>query len=257
MKKSLLSIGIFLVNITLLFAQHKERKLNIVFIGNSITQGVQLTNVTDAPPAHAVDYLSKQKGIGDVKFSNQGHSGYTTLDFLPGEGRTFAKVEEAANAFTDKEALLIFSIKLGTNDSAIQGPHGAPVSPEHYIGNVKTIVDKLLIDFPNAIIVLQHPIWYSPNTYNRSKYMEEGLLRLQSYIPEIDSLVLSYRVTNPKHVFVGDKKAFAYFKKHHLTEIITKKGQAGTFYLHPNKLGAASLGTFWGKAIERVVKKNF
>jgi lysophospholipase L1-like esterase len=257
MKKYLLLTCIFLMNICFLSAQQKKRNLNIVFIGNSITQGVQLTNAADAPPAYAVAYLLKQKGIDSVKFSNQGHSGYTTLDFLPAAGHTFAKVEDAANAFSDKEALLLFSIKLGTNDSAIKGPHGSPVSPEDYIKNVKTIVDKLLTDFPKAIVVLQHPIWYSPNTYNGSKYMEEGLLRLQSYIPKIDSLVANYSVTNPKHVFVGDKKAFAYFKKHHITELIPEKGQVGTFYLHPNKLGAISLGTFWGEAIERVVKKNF
>ncbi|ARS39985.1 lipolytic protein G-D-S-L family [Sphingobacteriaceae bacterium GW460-11-11-14-LB5] len=257
MKRFLLLISILLMNTPLLFAQQKERNLNIVFIGNSITQGVQLANPADAPPAVAVAYLLRQKGINEVKFSNQGHSGYTTLDFLPGAGRTFNQVEEAANAFTNKEALLVFSLKLGTNDSAIQGPHGAPVSPDRYIENVKTIIEKLLADFPKAIVVLQHPIWYSPNTYNSSKYLQEGLSRVQAYIPKIDSLVTSYRLTKPKHVFVGDKKAFAYFKKHHLTELIPEKGQAGTFYLHPNKSGAVSLGEFWGKAIERVVKKNF
>lgn len=257
MKKCLLVICALLFNLSFLFAQQKKFNLNIVFIGNSITQGVQLTSAADAPPAAAVAYLLKQKGVGEVKFSNQGHSGYTTLDFLPAAGRTFAKVEEAANSFTNKDALLIFSLKLGTNDSAIQGPHGSPVSPDQYIENVKTIIDKLLADFPDAIVVLQHPIWYSPNTYNSSKYMEEGLLRLQAYIPKIDSLASSYSLIEPKHVFVGDKKAFDYFKKHHLTELIPEKGQAGTFYLHPNKLGGASLGKFWGKAIERVVKKNF
>jgi len=254
MKRYLLLIGILLINTPLLFAQN--RNLNIVFIGNSITQGVQLA-ASDAPPAVAVAYLLKQKGINEVNFSNQGHSGYTTLDFLPSAGRTFNKVEEAANAFTNKEALLVFSLKLGTNDSAIKGPHGAPVPPDRYIDNVKTIVDKLLADFPKAIVVLQHPIWYSPNTYNSSKYMEEGLSRVQAYIPKIDSLVSSYSLTKSKHVFVGDRKAFDYFKKHYLTELIPEKGQAGTFYLHPNKLGAVSLGKFWGKAIERVVKKNF
>ena len=257
MKKFLSSLGLLLFSVSLLFAQQKKRDLNIVFIGNSITQGVQLANAVEAPPANAVAYLLKQKGIGEVNFSNQGHSGYTTLDFLPGETRTFTKIEEAANAFTNKEALLIFTIKLGTNDSAIQGPHGAPVAADRYIENVKVIVDKLLTDFPKAIVVLQHPIWYSPNTYNGSKYLQEGLSRLESYMPKIDSLAVSYQLTHPKQVFVGDKKAFGYFKKHHLTELIPEKGQAGTFYLHPNKLGAASLGEFWGKAIERIVKKNF
>lgn len=256
MKKILICSSLLLFNASFLFAQTEKRNLNIVFIGNSITQGVQLANSVEAPPANAVTYLLKQKGIGEVHFSNQGHSGYTTLDFLPAT-RTFTQIEDATNAFADKKALLIFSIKLGTNDSAIQGPHGSPVSANHYIENVKVIVDKLLAGFPNAVVILQHPIWYSPNTYNGSKYLQEGLTRLQSYIPKIDSLVKSYQLSNPRHVFVGDKKAFAYFKKHHLTELIPEKGQAGTFYLHPNKLGAESLGRFWADAIGKIVRKHF
>jgi lysophospholipase L1-like esterase len=256
MKKHLFTVIILLLSITSAFAQDKTPNINIVFIGNSITQGAQLADAaTEAPPATAVAYLRKQKNLGTVEFSNQGHSGYTTLDFLPGEGDTFTKVEQAANAFTDKQALLIFSMKLGTNDSAIQGTHGAPVAPDTYIQNVKTIIDKLLADFPKSVVILQHPIWYSPNTYNGSKYLQEGLSRLQSYIPKLDSLAASYAVTNSKHVFIGDKKAFGYFKKHHLTELVPENGQQGTFYLHPNKAGAVSLGEFWGKAINGVVKK--
>lgn len=257
MKKALTLIALFVFSGTLLSAQDKKLAINIVFIGNSITQGAQLASANDAPPAAAVAYLLSQKGISSVNFSNQGHSGYTTLDFLPGTGKTFAMVEDAANAFTNKQALLIFSIKLGTNDSAIHGPNGSPVSPDHYIENVKKIIDKLLADFPDAIVVIQHPIWYSPNTYNGSKYMEEGLARLKHYIPKLDSLAANYSLSRPKHVFIGDKKAFNYFKKNYRTELIPEKGQAGTFYLHPNKSGAASLGKFWGKAIEKVLKNNF
>lgn len=242
-------------SISSIFAQSKKTNINVVFIGNSITQGVQLTDpATEAPPATAIAWLRKQGNLGTVEFSNQGHSGYTTLDFLPGTN-TFTQVEQAAGAFTDKEALLIFSMKLGTNDSAIQGPHGSPVSPADYIQNVKTITDKLLTDFPKAIIIYQHPLWYSPNTYNGGKYLQEGLSRLQSYVPKLDSLVAAYGTTNPHHVFVGDKKGFNYFKKHHLTDLIPENGKQGTFYLHPNKQGALALGEFWGRAIEKVVRK--
>lgn len=255
MKQYFFFIAVLLFGISHSFAQDKKQNINIVFIGNSITQGVQLKDpATEAPPATAIAWLRQQRNLGTVEFSNQGHSGYTTLDFLPGTG-TFTKVEAAANAFTDKDALLIFSMKLGTNDSAIHGPHGAPVSPPDYIKNVKTITDKLLADFPKAIIIFQHPIWYSNNTYNGSMYLQEGLSRLESYVPKLDSLVIAYAVTNPKHVFVGDKKAFSYFRKHHPSELIPEKGKQGTFYLHPNKKGAVSLGEFWGRAIERVVKQ--
>jgi lysophospholipase L1-like esterase len=246
---------LLLCNVSAAIIRAKRPNVNVVFIGDSITQGVQLSDpATEAPPATAIAWLRKQSDLGTVEFSNQGHSGYTTLDFLPG-GNTFTKVEEAANAFTDKNALLVFSVKLGTNDSAIHGPHGAPVSPDNYIQNVKIITDKLLADFPKAIIIFEHPIWYSPNTYNGSKYLQEGLSRLQSYVPKLDSLAGAYAAANPKHVFVGDKKAFSYFEKHHLTELIAENGKQGTFYLHPNQTGAVSLGEFWGKAIERVVKQ--
>lgn len=256
MKRYFLFVAVFLFRGSFCFAQDKKPNLNIVFIGNSITQGVQLATPEDAPPATAIAYLRQQKDLGAVEFSNQGHSGYTTLDFLPGTN-TFTKVEEAAGAFTDKNALLIFSVKLGTNDSAIQGPHGAPVSPDDYIQNVKTIIDKLLTDFPAAVVILQHPTWYSPNTQNGARYLQEGLSRLQSYVPKLDSLTQSYGAINPKHVFTGDKKAFKYFKKRHLTLLIPENGKQGIFYLHPNKAGAIALGEFWGKAIEKVVRKNF
>ncbi|AYL99594.1 GDSL-type esterase/lipase family protein [Mucilaginibacter celer] len=255
--KKYIAVLVLVLFISSSFTQRNKPDLNIVFIGDSITQGVQLADAsTEAPPATTVAYLQKQKNLGRVNFSNQGHSGYTTLDFLPGTD-TFAKVEEAANGFADKNALLIFSIKLGTNDSAIQGPHGAPVSSDDYQKNLKTIADKLLADFPKAVIIFQHPLWYSPNTHNGARYLQEGLNRLQSYVPMIDILVNSYSLTNPKQVFTGDTKAFDYFKKHHLTDLIPENGKQGTFYLHPNKKGAAALGVFWGKAINKIVKRNF
>jgi lysophospholipase L1-like esterase len=250
----LITALIILLSSACLFAQSKQN-LNIVFIGNSITYGSRLSDpATEAPPVVACSYLRQQKNIGTVNFSNQGHSGFTTVDFLPATSTAFKGVEAAARAFTDKQALLIFSVKLGTNDSAIQGPNGSPVSPEAYKQNLKTIADSLLKEFPGCVIIFQHPIWYSPNTYNGAKYLEEGLLRLQSYIPQIDQLVAEYGVSHPKRVFIGDKKAFNYFKKHYLTDLDQEQGHQGTFYLHPNNKGACALGDFWAEAINNVVK---
>ena len=237
------------------FAQSYKQNLNIVFIGNSITYGAGLANpATEAPPVITCNYLRQQPGIGTVDFSNQGHSGFTTVDFLPSTGNAFQKVEAAAHAFADKQALLIFSVKLGTNDSAIKGPNGSPVAPDVYKQNLKTIADSLLKEFPGCIIIFQHPVWYSPNTYNGAKYLQEGLTRLQSYIPQIDQLVAGYAVSAPKRVFVGDKKGFDYFKKNHLTDFQAENGHQGTFYLHPNIQGAVALGTFWGEAINKIIK---
>jgi len=248
---------ILLFSSTCLLAQAHKQNINLVFIGNSITHGTGLSEpANEAPPTVACAYLRQQSNIGTVNFSNQGYSGFTTVDFLPSTAKAFTKVEQAAHTFTDKQALLIFSIKLGTNDSAIQGPNGSPVSPEVYKQNLKTIADSLLREFPDCIIIFQHPIWYSPNTYNGAKYLEEGLLRLKSYIPQIDQLVAGYAATYPKRVFTGDKSAFNYFEKHYSTDLQAEQGHQGTFYLHPNKQGAIALGDFWGKAIYKIIEHS-
>lgn len=227
-----------------------KHNLNIVFIGNSITHGAGLKDwKTEAPPNQTVKYLQQQTGIGMVDFANQGYSGHTTVDFLPATAKDFPKVEEAARAFTNKNALLIFSIILGTNDSAVQGPNGAPVSKEDYQNNLQTIVGQLLADFPGCKVVVQQPTWYSPNTHNRSTYMQEGLTRLQSYFPKIKAAVKSFAKTNPGQVFMGDTDAFGFFRKNAEQYFQHENGQDGIFYLHPNKEGAIILGNYWGKAI--------
>ena len=219
------------------------RPIYIVFIGDSITYGAGLDSpYKQAPPVWAVDYL-KKKGLKQVSFSNQGVSGYTTVDFLPSEKKAFPHVMEAAR----RDATLVFCIMLGTNDSADNGPNGSPVSPQEYRANLKTIIDSLLSAFPEAKVVLNRPIWYSPTTYNGAKYLQSGLDRLQSYFPEIDTLVAAY----PNRVFAGDRDAYTYFEKHYLTDLRPEQGHAGTFYLHPNARGAEALGKYWGEAIKK------
>lgn len=233
----------------------KKQYLNIVFIGNSITAGALIADPQqDAPPVKAAIYLGKQSQIASVKFSNQGVSGCTTTDYLPQTETLFPKAIVAADKFKDEScATLIFSIMLGTNDSAITGPNGAPASPAKYYENMKTILDQLLALYPNCKIVLNRPLWYSPNTYNGAKYLEEGLTRLQSYYPELQALVLYYSKNFPGQVFIGDTDGFDYFKTNFKTDLFPEKGNAGTFYLHPNQKGAAVLGELWGKAILKVL----
>ena len=229
-----------------------QTKLSIVFIGNSITQG-KGGEKGFPPPTHAVNFLKEQKGIEDVSFANVGRSGSTTVDWLPETGKLFLLATKAADSlYLLKDHQLIFSIKLGTNDSAIEGPNGAPVSKEGYKKNMQTIVSELLNKYPGSKVVIHHPIWYSTNTYNRSKYLAEGLERLQSYIPELDAMISEYKKTEPGRVFKGDTKAFKYFKKHHLKYFKPENGQQGVFYLHPNEEGVAVLGKYWGKAIGKI-----
>lgn len=247
-----LSVILLLLSTFSSYAQ-KTQKLAIVFIGNSITQGKGGPNGFP-PPTHAVNYLKQQEAAGDVIYANLGRSGSTTVDWLPGTGKDFAKVIVAADTlFQKKDYQLLFSIKLGTNDSAIQGPNGAPVSKEDYIKNMRAIISQVLGKYPGSKVIVQHPIWYSTNTYNGSKYLEEGLNRLKSYIPVLDHMIADYQNSEPGRVFKGDTKAFKYFKKHYLKLLKPENGQQGTFYLHPNEEGSQVLGEFWGKAIQKEI----
>lgn len=231
------------------YAQSKK-DINIVFIGNSITFGGGLTDRTkDAPPIQACVWLQNQAKMGQVDFRNMGVSGRTSVDFLPKTNTEFPKILAAAKTFKNNQALLVFSIKLGTNDSAVKGPNGAPVSKEDYYKNIKTISDSLISVFPSCKIIYQQPIWYSPNTHNRSTYMQEGLDRLQTYAPELKRLVKDYGKTNPKQVYLGDKKAYKFFKQNYKEYLAPEDGKFGVFYLHPNKAGAHILGNFWAEAI--------
>lgn len=256
MKKQLLTIIVLFYMVTSVYSQQSEYGwLNIVYIGNSITQGVLIDSPRkNAPPVQASIYLQKQPGIGEVKYSNQGVSGSTTVDFLPETNTLFNHVKEAAGTLQkDEWATLVFSIMLGTNDSAVKGPNGSPVSPEQYRENMQKIIDELFRLYPDCKVILHRPVWYSPNTYNTSMYMQEGLDRLQRYFPEIDALITHYNGSKPGQVFSGDTDAFDYFRENWDTLLIPEQGNAGIFYLHPNEKGAAVLGEFWGKAIYKVL----
>jgi lysophospholipase L1-like esterase len=237
-----------------------DESLNIVFIGDSITQGVFADGVVadDAPPVHAAAYLSKQRAGAKMEFSNQGRSGHTTVDVLPATQTDFLEIEQAATALQKAQpGRLMFSVMLGTNDSAMNGALGAPVSPQDYRKNLTTIIDRLLLDYPECKIILHRPIWYSPNTsYSDSRYLAEGLSRLQRYFPEIDALVAQYGRTHPRQVLKGDTEAFEFFKQNHRSYLFPEQGQQGTFYLHPNPKGAEILGRFWGAAIQAALRSR-
>lgn len=262
MSRTKIIVALLAVAVIFRFAVHahnhpasKKLDLDIVYIGNSITYGAKLENPKqDAPPVIASEKLRKKAGINSVSFSNQGRGGFTTVDYLP-KSESFAQVIQATRQLhSNPKHKLVFSIKLGTNDSAIEGPNGAPVSKQNYFQNMKEIVNALLQQFPNSKIILQQPIWYSENTWNRSKYLAEGLARLQSYFPELESLVDQFSEIHPHQVYLGDQMAYEYFRKNYLTDLTPENGLQGTFYLHPNKKGASVLGALWANAIYEVVK---
>jgi hypothetical protein len=227
-------------------AESKPVKLDIVFIGDSITQ-------PKTPVESAATYLKACGGIGEVRLSNQGHSGHTTLDFLPEDGQDALGVKAAADAFVSPDRELIFSLMLGTNDSACKGPNGASMAPATYRANLKAITDRLLSAYPRAKVVLQYPVWYSTNTYNRSCYLAEGQARLRAYWPEIAALSATYDASHPGRVFEGSKLGWEHFERHHETDMRHEAGQQGVFFLHPNEQGSQVLGQLWGTAIRRAV----
>ncbi len=202
------------------------------------------------------EYLRSLKLFKTVRFSNQGVSGSTTVDFLPMSNKLFPRTVKAADLLSAEEGQLLFSIMLGTNDSAEKGPNGSPVSDTQYYENMKLIIDSLQSRYPTSLIVLHRPIWYSPNTYNGSIYLKAGLKRLNSYTPQIDRLIAFYAQTNPDHVFLGDTAGYDYFRTNNEKYLIPEDGNAGIFYLHPNKQGAKKLAAFWGQGVVKAVKES-
>lgn len=244
----------------------KKKTLRVVFIGDSITYGAAVQDKAhQAPPAVAATELGQMALIKAVDFYNAGRSGATTLDFLPGTAN-FKNVADAADAYYKEQTsltaseqsatLLLFSIMLGTNDSAIEGTNGAPVSPDQYQQNLTIIIDGLLRRYPGSKIVIQEAPWYSDNTQNGAKYLKEGRARLESYNPKIEALVKQYKKTMPGRVFLGDKSAYSYFKKNYTTKLSPENGRQGIFYLHPNTDGSAVLGKKWAKAIYKAAMKD-
>ena len=209
------------------------QNLNIVYIGNSITEGALLKNPkTEAVPIRASQYLDKHLN-GKVTFRNCGVSGMTTLNFLPISGQQFPNVKTAASELAQREGQLLFSISLGTNDSACTMAFGAPVLPEEYYTNMKAIIDELLALYPQSKIVVQYPIWYSPNTYNGAMYLKAGLERLKSYYPMIEKLMAHYSITHPNKFFPVQQKLSTFLKKTIQRILLPKKGMPAHFTCIP------------------------
>ena len=234
-------------------AQHKA---NIVFIGNSITAGATLADRANESPA-TIAANTVAQNLGDeqaIGFANVALSGSTTTDWMPGTKLFDNAIKQADKFSNEKDAALVFSICLGTNDSANDKVNGPAQSADDVTAHLKTIVDSLLARYKAAQIVLNTPIWYSENTFNSAQYLAEGQKRLKTYIPAIEKLVNStYRMRKQTRVFLGDTEGWKTFEGN--TSLFTpENGKAGVFYLHPNKRGAETLGKLWAKQLTSVVR---
>lgn len=227
-----------------------EDNINIVFIGNSITYGATLADAaSQCPPKRVSEYLEKRGYT--VNYRNCAISGYTTFHFIP-SGSQHGAVVNALKELDKKPGKLFVLIMLGTNDSAERGPLGAPVNTDTYYKNMKSIIDDIYKYSGKANVIVNYPIWYSPNTHNFSTYMQAGLDRLGSYYPVIDSLVKYYKKQTSHHVYAGSKAPYKFFKNN--TKYLTpENGQSGTFYLHPNLEGAKKLAAYWTNSILKVL----
>jgi len=111
MKQSLLIFCLFCGIISFAFSQ----KVNIVFIGNSITQGVQLSDPQrKSPPAQTASWLEKQN-IGTIAIRNCGVSGKTTVRFFVRHRIPISRKVKAAADELDKipTGTLVFSYHAG------------------------------------------------------------------------------------------------------------------------------------------------
>lgn len=218
---------------------------NVIFIGNSITYGARHADRSrTAPPVVAAARVARITGCG-VEFRNCGRSGATTVDFLPERDADFRRVEQAAAELREMNGRpAVFSIMLGTNDSASTAATGAPVSDEDYGRNLMAIIGRLREICPGAVFVLQRPIWYSPNTYNGAMYLVAGQRRLAGY-----AAVLERLAAENDDIYMGDTEGYDYFRRHCSRLFVPEEGNAGTFFLHPNEKGSRKLGRLWAKAI--------
>lgn len=231
-------------------ARPAARNCRIVFIGNSITFGALHEDKSrTAPPVYASHRLARMLG-SEVEFRNCGRSGATTLDFHPAKERDFRRVEKAVEELKGGEGPMIFSIMLGTNDSASKGPTGSPVSNDDYEANLLAMISRLRELAPGALFILHKPIWYSPNTYNGAVYLVDGQKRLEGYFPVIDKIV-----SENSDIYAGDSASYDFFRKHHMKYCFAENGHAGIFYLHPTEKGARKLARNWARAIAHVVRE--
>lgn len=248
--KRLVCLLVMLATACATMAQPRKATCNLIYIGDSITEGVLHADKSQtAPPVLSASMVGKMLAR-DINFRNCGRSGATTVDFLPSEQRDFVRVEKAIK---DIQAIsyepIVFSIMLGTNDSANFGPKGSPVSNEDYERNLMTLITRIRELCPNALFVLQRPIWYSPNTHNNSQYLVAGQKRMVAYTD-----VLIDIASKNADIYFGDNEAFDYFQAKHRKFMFAEDGKAGTFYLHPNEAGAKKLARFWSEAIVKSIK---
>ncbi|MDT3387111.1 MAG: GDSL-type esterase/lipase family protein [Bacteroidota bacterium] len=251
-------ISLFLLFLTLVTVR-AQRDLNVVFVGNSITFGALHKNPSQtAPPVVCAQWLSQLPDVGTCYEVNMGKSGRTTFNFVPAktDGKNYwdeLKSRTADLVAAHPQAQLVFSIMLGTNDAA-ERPSNSRTTPYMYRHNLQLIIDSLLMIYPQAQFVLHRPIFFSApfTTRNGSLQNKKSQQMLTVYFKQVPRIARCFEARHPGQVHEGDGKAYNYFKKHYLTDLVHEQGyQNCDFWLHPNEHGSSVLAEYWGRAIAK------
>ena len=227
-----------------------QEVINLLFIGNSITYGDQLSDpATQAPPIICRALVEEATGL-TTNVYNGGHCGITTWGYLPGREDFTQLVNKALEFRTQNNGRIYICIMLGTNDSACTATEGAPVSNNTYGNNMRTIINTLNSSIPGCKILLNYPLWYSSTTYNGAMYLQEGQDRLHGYYPILDTIVSEY-----ENVYPGRRDVWEFFKNNQ-NLFTNEMGNAGCFYLHPNADGARVLGGIWANSLLEIMRDD-
>lgn len=227
-----------------------QEVINLLFIGNSITYGDQLSDpATQAPPIICRALVEEATGL-TTNVYNGGHCGITTWGYLPGREDFTQLVNKALEFRTQNNGRIYICIMLGTNDSACTATEGAPVSNNTYGNNMRTIINTLNSSIPGCKILLNYPLWYSSTTYNGAMYLQEGQDRLHGYYPILDTIVSEY-----ENVYPGRRDVWEFFKNNQ-NLFTNEMGNAGCFYLHPNAEGARVLGGIWANSLLEIIRAD-
>ncbi len=210
----------------LISAMLKAPTLVIGFIGDSITYGFGVT-AGQEPPTHVRNILKKTYRNRDVIINNQGRSGTYTTDWMPGS----SYLNTARTAFSTAGVTHVH-LALGVNDATAQYNN---VDTATYGSNLQAIINVLVGD--GFKVILPYPTFVGDGNTGASDISK--ITRLVSYFPVIDSLV------NNTTVLRGDTLAYDYFMANSATEYADS--------VHPNDVGALSLGTMWARGIDRAI----
>jgi lysophospholipase L1-like esterase len=199
----------------------KPEKEKIGFIGDSITR---------SPTGKSGPVEAEMKALKNYTPLNQGRSGSTTADWLPGH----ILFDDALAIFKAQNVHTV-SIMLGTNDARAD----KATSPATYRRNMERIIENLLGSGVVQLVIVNYPPYVIPGAH----HVWDGVAtaRLQLYSRQLDI------IAKERGVAQGDTFAFAYFKDHpyQLADGV-----------HPSPLGNEMLGKLWAKAYQKIINEE-